>query len=132
MSLPRGFRPVYRYTFANGVVLSEKILDHKLWKQRGIVYARVCDGVVVYVGKADGTLGGRIRRHIRLFPKAAEAKAKAYRKHIAGKVVTTYAYRPRPIRLFGLDVPVHGSLECALIKKYKRPLAEGWFVERGG
>jgi hypothetical protein len=53
-----------------------------------------------------------------------------YRKHVKGKTVTIFAYKPKPIQLFGLEIPVHGSVEAALIKKFKRK--RGWFVKRGG
>jgi hypothetical protein len=127
-SLPRAFRPVYRYKFKNGQVHSEKPLDDKLWKQRGVVYARVCNDQVVYVGKTDGTLRGRILQHIRMFPTAP--KGMPYRKHVEGKIVTIFAYKPKPIRLFGLEIPVHGSVETALIKKYKS--GHPFFGKRSG
>jgi hypothetical protein len=100
--LPRGFQPVFRYKFVNGSVRSEKILNEKLWKQRGVVYARVCKGRVVYVGKADSTLRARIMWHIRFFPKSR--KALPYRKYAEGKTITIFAYRPKPIQLFGMRV----------------------------
>ena len=54
----------------------------------------------------------------------------AYRNHVEGKTVTIYAYKPTPIHLFNMEIPVHGSVEAALIKRFKR--ADGWFVKRAG
>lgn len=126
--LPKEFRPVYRYKFINGNVVAGEVLDDELWKQRGVVYARHCDGDIVYVGKADGTLRRRITRHLNGFP--SDPKTKPYREYAEGKTVTIYAYKPDPIRLFdeGLEIPVHAAVEAALIKKFKRP--ERWFVRR--
>jgi hypothetical protein len=127
--LPAEFKEVFQYRFANARVTAEKVLNEELWKQRGVVYARVCDGQVVYVGSCNGTLGARIRAHLRLFPLLPGAKEFAYRNRVEGKTVTIYAYKPTPIRLFNMEIPVHGSVEAALIKRFKR--ADGWFVKRG-
>lgn len=126
--LPRAFRPVYQYTFAKGQVRARKVLNRKLWHARNVVYARVCGKRVVYVGKADGTLRGRITRHIKFFPSAP--KSKEYRAFAEGKIVIIFAYKPRPIWRFGMAIPIHGSIEAALIKKLRRP--KNWFVKRGG
>jgi hypothetical protein len=126
--LPGEFRPVFQYQFANGRVLADKVLDQELWMQRGVVYARICDGQVVYVGKTDYTLRRRIMAHVRGFPKSP--KSTDYRNHVAGKTVTIFAYKPAPIELFGLTISVHGCVESALIKHFKRD--HGWFVKRGG
>jgi hypothetical protein len=115
----RAFRPVYRYKFSNGSFHSQKLLDVKLWKQQGVVYARVCDGKVVYIGKCESTLGHRIMAHLRIFP--ILPRAQKYREFVKGKTVTIFAYKPKPIRLLGLDIPVHVSVEAALIKKFKPP-----------
>jgi hypothetical protein len=126
--LPKKFRPVYRYKFVNGKVCLKKKLDEQLLKQRCVVYARVCGGQVIYVGKADSTLGARINAHLRTFP--ARADAKPYRDYVRGKTVTIYAYRPKPTRLFGLEIPIHVAVEAALIRKFQRPYGDRWFGKR--
>ena len=126
--LPKEFRPVYRYKFIDGKVCSEKLLDEELWKQSGIVYARMCGGKIVYVGKSDGTLSARIKRHLRIFPTRVDSIP--YRNYVEGKTVTIFAYKPDPIWLFDehLEIPVHVAVEAALIRKFKRP--HDWFVKR--
>lgn len=107
--------------------MREHVLNQKLWKARCVVYARVCGkSDVVYIGKADSTLRTRMTAHIKGFPRSPNSKA--YRKYVNGKTVTIFAYKPRVLRRFGLRVPIHGSIEAALIKRFKRDKA--WFVKR--
>ena len=63
--LPPEFTPVYKYTMRNGKVEDPEVLDKKLWRLRCVVYARVCGDEIVYVGKTEGTLCGRILAHKR-------------------------------------------------------------------
>lgn len=117
----------------NGEPVKRKQLESTLWFQRGVVYARVYRNQVVYVGKTDGTLRGRILRHVNGISKATAGKAKEYRKWAEGKTITTLACKPKPVRRSGLEIDTHRDLEAALIRTLK-PSSEDderpWFVDR--
>jgi hypothetical protein len=57
-----------------------KVLDERLWKQSGVVYARTYKKRIVYVGCTDGVLSKRIRRHVRLIATTKTGTAPRYRE----------------------------------------------------
>ena len=111
------FQPVYRYKVKNGRPVNKEVIDHDLWGARGVVYARVHGKSVVYIGKTDGSLRGRIRTHLRGFPHAKQGMSPHYRKWAEGKTITIFAHKPEPITYLGLSVPIHTGLEYALIER---------------
>ena len=115
--LPREFRPVFRYRLVDGKVADTKILDGALWKERGVVYARVCNKVILYIGKTDGRISTRIGSHLRRY--LHQPQNALYRDHIKQNLVTIYAYKPKTTRLFDLDIDLHSGVEAALIKAIK-------------
>ena len=119
--LPPEFTPVYKYTMRNGKVEDPEVLDKKLWRLRCVVYARVCGDEIVYVGKTDGTLCGRILAHKRgiSVDQPKNPMTQKYRMWAEGRAITIYAYKPEPIRICGHVVEVHAGLEAALIKALK-------------
>jgi len=119
--LPKEFKPVFSYRIINGKPTDNTTLDCTLWELPNIVYARACDGVIIYVGKSDSRLRDRIQRHLSYIPKYKKEKDIKFRKFAEGKVVTIYAYQPEPIKLCGLDVHVHAGLESALIDMLNPP-----------
>ena len=113
--LPAEFTPVCQYTMRQGKVEDFKILDETLWRLRWVVYARVCSGEVVYVGKTDGALSGRILAHKRgiSMDQPKNPMAQKYRAWAEGKAITIYAHKPEPITICGHSVEVHTGLESA-------------------
>ena len=131
--LPTCFEPVYRYQMKDGEPIKRKELKSALWREKGVVYARVYRNQVVYVGKTDGTLGGRILRHVNGISKATAGKAKEYREWAEGKTITILAHKPKPVRRSGLEIHTHRDLEAELIRRLKPPsedCKQPWFVDR--
>jgi hypothetical protein len=130
MLFPEEFRPVCRYVMKNGKPSDIQILDQELWQQSGVVYARTCEGKVVYIGTADGRLSRRIGAHLNIIANSARDSAARYRKWAEGKQITIVAYRPTPVMVLGREVKIHRALEAALIVEFRRRNEEDWFVRR--
>ena len=133
MILPAGFKPVYRYKMKHGEPTDRKEFKSALWRERGVVYARVYRKQVVYVGKTDGTLRGRILRHVNGISNSTAGNAKEYRIWAEGKTITILAYKPKHVRLSGIEIDCHRGLEAALIRRCKPTSEDGgqpWFVSR--
>jgi hypothetical protein len=127
-SLPSEFRPVCQYVMRDGKPQDVKILDESLWHQAGVVYARAHEGEVVFIGCTDGTLRGRITRHLNYISTSALGRAARYREWAEGKLITILAYRPPPVSILGFQVEVHRALEAHMIKAFKRE--KNWLVAR--
>jgi hypothetical protein len=63
--LPAEFKKAFQYTVLDGKAQNRKVLDQELWGTRGVVYARVHRGKILHAGKADGSLRGRMGRHLK-------------------------------------------------------------------
>lgn len=119
--LPKEFVEVYRYDVIDGAVANAKVLNERLWRSEGVVYVRVCESKVLYVGKSDSSLRGRILRHVRGFETSGKEIFEDYKKCVNGKTVSVLAYKPKSRRLLDLDVPAHIGLEWAMIKEFEPP-----------
>lgn len=124
---PQEFRPVCRYLMKNGTSCDFEILDPTLWKQSGVVYARLCAGKIVYIGSTDGRLDKRMKAHLRFRPIGTTQQ---FCKWAEGKEITIVAYQPEPVQLLGREIKVHRAIEAALIAEFKRPHDDDWFVAR--
>jgi hypothetical protein len=111
------FTPAYQYRIKNGDPVAGKILDEKLWCSAGVVYARVCEKVrdIVYIGKTDGKLKGRILDHLRRITEYTKPRDIEYREWAEGKTVTIYAHKPKKVNCLGMTISTHAGLESALI-----------------
>jgi hypothetical protein len=128
------FRPVCRYVMRDKKPQNIKTpenndrLDDELWRQSGVVYARVCRGRACYIGSTDRMLCKRIREHLTLIGTSKRGRAAQYRKWAEGKRITIVAYKPNPVKLLGRTIAVHRALEAALIVEFRR--RKGCFVAR--
>ena len=113
------FRAVLSYEVEDGKPINAKVLDERLWGASGVVYARVHRGEIVYVGKADGQLGKRMKDHLRRIPLYSKEKDIKFREWAEGKTITIYAHQPKPVKVLGLVVSAHAGLERALIDEFK-------------
>jgi hypothetical protein len=105
--------------------------------QSGVVYARVCYGEVVSVGKCDGRLGRRLRAHLQGIAEDVPKNplTRLYKQWADSKAITIFAYKPPPVRLCGHEVTTHRGLEAALDAFEPPRNATGeylraWFVRR--
>ena len=130
MPFPAEFRPVYRYLMRQFKRQDCEILDEELWRQSGVVYARVHQRKVVYIGSTDGSLSNRIARHIRGIATSMHGTAPRYRKWAEGKQITIAAYKPPPVKLLNRQMEVHRAIEAALIEEFQRVGEPDWFVAR--
>jgi len=125
--LPTEFEPVFRYTLVDGKAMDCEVLNQELWQKSGAVYARVHDGEVLYVGKADGKLSRRLTAHVNGISvnDPANPTARKYKEWAKAKgqpvTITIYAHKPQRIRICEHDVEVHAGLEHALITALKPP-----------
>jgi len=117
-AFPEQFLPVCRYTVRNGKPEDVEWCEQALLAREGVVYARLCEATVLYIGSTDRILQSRIREHLRLVPKPLN---QAYAQAVECKRVTIVAYWPEPIELFGRPIRVHRALEAALIAEFKPP-----------
>jgi hypothetical protein len=124
MALPEEFRPACRYTVSGGQPSVFETLDPALMAARGVVYARVVDGEILYIGKSDGKLASRMGEHRRLM--IARKNQRGYLECVEGRQVTILAYHPPLVRMLDRDIAVHRSIESALITEFKPR-----FVKRG-
>jgi transposase-like protein len=122
--MPKEFEEVFRYRVIDGTVTDEKIVNEKLWRSRRVVYVRVCEERILYVGKSDGLLCRRMLRHVRGFLAVGKAIFEDYRKCVNGRTVSIFAYQPEPLRLFEFDLPIHVALEWAMIEQFKPPFVK--------
>jgi len=132
-TLPANFKPVYRYKMENGNPVNCEEIQNALWHEKGVVYARVYQDHVVYVGSTDGTLRARVLRHIKGISKARPGKAGEYRGWANGKTITILAYKPEPVEWSGMKVDLHRGLEAALIREFRpssKDCNQPWFVSR--
>jgi hypothetical protein len=130
VSLPEEFRPVYQYVMRQGKPQDMKILDELLWQSSGVVYARIYEGKVVYIGSTDGRLSSRIGRHVRDISTSMNGTAPRFREWAEGKQITIVAYQPPAVKLLGRSMLVHRAVEVALIAEFARPEEADWFVAR--
>jgi len=126
---PQEFRPVCRYMAKDGRPSEIEILDQELWQQPSAVYARVVNGVVVYIAATDGPLSRRLDAHLKNFPTLMTGKAARFRRWAEGKTITIVAYCPAPVRVLGREIKIHRAVEAALIAEFQRRDADDWFVE---
>jgi hypothetical protein len=132
-SLLKEFRPACRYIVTRGKVEGFKTLDRELWRETGVVYARMWQGKMVYIGCTDGRLSARINDHLRrIQSKSTRGRTRTnhYRAWVEGKEITIFAYKPEPVHLFGYEIPIHRSLEAKLISEFGRKGEADWFVRR--
>ena len=130
MLFPQEFRPVCQYVMRDHKPQDIKILDEQLWRQLGVVYARVYHDKVVYIGVTDGRLSRRIGAHLRGISSSLHGTAPRYRKWAEGKQITIVAYKPAPVDILGRKIQVHRAIEAALIGEFQRPGEADWFVAR--
>ena len=130
IKFPEEFRPVCRYDMRDKKPQNIEVLDIDLWQQSGVVYARVYDGKVVYIGMTDGRLSTRLNAHLRGISTSTIGTAPRYREWAEGKQITIVAYSPPPIEILGRTIQVHRAIEAALIKEFRRPGEKDWFVDR--
>jgi hypothetical protein len=131
--LPGEFRPVLRYQMHQGKAVNCEHLDEELWNQSGVVYARMCDGEVIYVGKCDKRLAGRLGAHLKGISEDMPKNplTRYYKQWAEGKTITIFAYKPPAVRLCGHEVTTHRGLEAALIDVFEpRQYNRAWFVKR--
>ena len=126
---PHKFRPVLRYRVRDKKV-ARKVLDQKLWHQSGVVYARVYRNKVVYIGSTDRRLSRRIGAHLNYLAGSKRKDVARYRNWAEGKRITLLAFKPAPVKLFGVELYMHRAIEAALIKKFARPGEPDWFGAR--
>jgi hypothetical protein len=122
--LPNGFVEVYRYRVVDGAVKEAKVINDSLWHEDRVVYLRVCDDEVLYVGKCDGTLSRRIARHIDGFRTSEKEMFRDYKERVNGKTVSIMAYKPEQVEVFGRKISVHTGLEYALIDEFDPPFVK--------
>jgi hypothetical protein len=107
-------------------------LDSYLWNEDCVVYARVYADEPVYIGSTDRLLSKRITEHLRYISSNPDPTPTKYREWAEGKRITIVAYKPEPVKRLGREIPIHRSVEAALIKEFK-PKPKGsrpWFVAR--
>src|SRR5437868_9979380 len=119
---PEEFRPAGRYVIRNGKP-EYKPLDSELLNLAGVVYARMCDGKIVYIGSTDRLLSKRIGEHLRII---ASKRGTRYREWAEGRKITIIAYRPKPVHILGHEIQVHRGVEAALIRAFGRPGELDW------
>jgi len=126
---PQEFCPVCHYVVKDGKPSQIEILDQTLWQQPGAVYARIVDGVVVYISATDGRLSRRLEAHLRNLPTSMIGRAEQFRRWAEGKTITVVAFCPAPVRLLGREIKIHRAVEAALIAEFQRRDADDWFVD---
>jgi hypothetical protein len=129
MVFPQEFGAVCRYVMRDGQAQELTILDPELWRQSGVVYARLYADRIVYIGSTDRSVCQRIREHVRLV--SSSPRNARYREWAEGKPIEILAYKPPPVLLLGREVNVHRAIEADLIASFGRPGEPDWFVSRG-
>ncbi len=125
--LPSEFKPTFEYSVVDGRMVNEKEINHDMLNATGVVYARVCNGRVLYIGRSDGKLRSRInlhRKYVNGENRDLIQKLECYRKCVEKMTVVIHAYKPDTTYVCGRIVHLHGSLEEALIKEFK-PMFNG-------
>jgi hypothetical protein len=107
-------------------------LDHELWNEEGVVYARLFEDEPVYIGSTDRILSRRIRAHLRGIATTQQLTPVHYRNWAEGKLIIIVACKPPPVELLGRVILVHRAAEAALIKEFRpTPInSKPWFVVR--
>lgn len=128
VGLPAHFHPICRYAVRDGAKVVEDF-GHELWEKPNVVYARVFNGMPVYIGSTDRLLRKRINEHLTL---NLMARNPHYWEWATGKQITIFAYQPERVELLGRMVLVHRALEAALIAEFQPdPInSRPWFVRR--
>jgi hypothetical protein len=116
---PEEFKAIYRYTMREGRPQDhEGPLDAELWNASGVVYARVFEGEVVYIGSANRPFRKRFTEHLNFIATSQQPVGVAYRRWAEGKRITILAYKPPLVAALGRMISIHRSIEKALIDEY--------------
>lgn len=85
VTLPAEFRPVCRYVMRAHRPQDFEILDEQLWNQSGVVYARVYQNKVVYIGATDGPASRRLTAHVNGIAASMRGTAPACKSIYSGR-----------------------------------------------